>query len=180
MLKIMKNRLTIITALVLFTCTGTFAQQPAPKREESHKYRTILTLAGGGGAFALGVFVGLNAFDDAVNSDRKLWTTAALSAAGGAVGGYFLGRALDKRRKKTDVTRATEEFYRALMDSQRPSRTADLVVDSRQKASLPIFPSSSLRAIKPGTDLPIDTAGSSCDLSRIYLRAALESMNPPE
>jgi len=176
----MKNCLAIITALVLLTSTSTLAQQPAPKREESHKYRTILTLAGGGGAFALGVFVGLNAFDDAVNSDRKLWTTAALSAAGGAVGGYFLGRTLDKRRKKTDVTRATDEFYRALMDSQRPSRTADLVVNSRQKASLPIFPSSSLPAIKPGADLPIDTAGSSCDLSRIYLRAALESMKPPE
>jgi len=67
----MKNRLAIITALVLLTSTSTLAQQPAPKREESHKYRTILTVAGGGGAFALGVFVGLNAFDDAVNSDRK-------------------------------------------------------------------------------------------------------------
>ena len=176
----MKNRLAIITALVLLTSTSTLAQQSAPKREESHKYRTILTVAGGAGAFALGVFVGLNAFDDAVNSDRKLWTTAALSAAGGAVGGYFLGRALDKRRKKTDVTRATEEFYRALMDSQRPSRTADLVVSSRQKASLPNSPSSSWPAIKPGDDLPIDTAGSSCDLSRIYLRAALESMTPSE
>jgi hypothetical protein len=149
-----------------------------------HFHQHLGTAAGaeetGGGAFALGVFVGLNAFDDAVNSDRKLWTTAALSAAGGAVGGYFLGRALDKRRKKTDVTRATEEFYRALMDSQRPSRTADLVVNSRQKASLPNSPSSSWPAIKPGDDLPIDRAGSSCDLSRIYLRAALESMNPPE
>ena len=176
----MKNRLAIITALVLLTSTSTLAQQPAPKREESHKYRTILTLAGGGGAFALGVFVALNAFDDAVNSDRKLWTTAALSAAGGAVGGYFLGRTLDKRRNKTDVTRATDEFYRALMDSQRPSRTADLVVNSRQKASLPISHSSPLPAIKPGADLPIDTAASSCDLSRIYLRAALEKMNPPE
>ena len=101
----MKNRLAIITALVLLTSTSTLAQQSAPKREESHKYRTILTLAGGGGAFALGVFVGLNAFDDAVNSDRKLWTTAALSAAGGAVGGYFLGRAFEERRPTSRVRR---------------------------------------------------------------------------
>ena len=176
----MKNGLAIITALVLLTSTSTLAQQPAPKREESHKYRTILTLAGGGGAFALGVFVGLNAFDDAVNSDRKLWTTAALSAAGGAVGGYFLGRALDKRTKKTNVTRATDEFYQALMHSQRPSRATEPVVNSRQEASSPISLSSSSPVIKPRIDLPIDTPGSSCDLSRIYLRAALESMNPPE
>jgi len=171
MLKTMKNRLAIITALVLFTWSNTFAQS-APKKEESHKYRTILTLAGGGGAFALGVFVGLNAFDDAVNSDRKLWTTALISAAGGAAGGYFLGRALDKRKKKTDVTQATEEFYRALMDSQRPSGATNLVEDS--KASLPMVPLSSLQG------LPIGTAGSSCDLGRIYLRAELEKMNPPE
>jgi len=176
----MKNRLAIIASLVLFTSTSTLAQQPAPKREESHKYRTILTLAGGGGAFALGVFVGLNAFDDAVNSDRKLWTTAAISAAGGAVGGYFLGRALDKRRKKTDVTSATDEFYRALMYSQSPSRATELVANSRQEASLPIFPSCSFPAIKSGRVLAIDTAGSSGDLSRVYLRAALQKMNPSE
>ena len=173
MLKTIKHGLAIITALVLFTGNSTFAQS-APKKEESHKYRTILTLAGGGGAFALGVFVGLNAFDDAVNSDRKLWTTALISAAGGAAGGYFLGRALDKRKKKTDVTHATEEFYRALMDSQRPSGATNLVADSRAKASLPMVPLSSLQG------LPIGTAGSSCDLGRIYLRAALEKMNPPE
>ena len=173
MLKTMKDRLVIITALVLFTWSNTFAQS-TPKKEESHKYRTILTLAGGGGAFALGVFVGLNAFDDAVNSDRKLWTTALISAAGGAVGGYFLGRALDKRKKKTDVTHAAEEFYRALTDSQRPSGTWGLVADTRQKASQPISLLSSLQGP------PIDTAGSSCDLSRLYLRAALEKINPPE
>jgi len=176
----MKNRLAIITALILLTATGTFAQPPAPKSEESHKYRTILTLAGGGGGFALGVFAGLAAFDDAVSSDRKVWTTAALSAAGGAVGGYFLGRALDKRKKKTDVTRASDEFYRALMDSQWPSRATELVANSRQEASLPIFPSSSSPAIKSGRVLPIDTAGSSCDLSRVYLRAALQKMNSSE
>ncbi len=174
MLKTMQHRLAIITALVLFTWSNTFAQSP-PKKEQSHKYRTILTLAGGGGGFALGVFLGFNAFDDAVNADRKLWTTAVISAAGGAVGGYFLGRALDKRGNKTDVTRATEEFYRALTDPQRPSGTAGrLLADSRQEASLAIVPLSSLRG------LPIHTAGSSCDLSRIYLRTALEKMNPPE
>lgn len=173
MLKTMKDRLAILTVLVLFTWSNTFAQS-APKKEESHKYRTILTLAGGGGAFALGVFVGLNAFDDAVNSDRKLWTTALISAAGGAVGGYFLGRALDKRKEKTDITRAAEEFQRALMGPQRPSGTASLLTDSRRKAGPPIVPLSSLQG------LPIDTGGSSYDLSRLYLRATLEKLNPPE
>jgi hypothetical protein len=75
---------------------GQQAQAP-----ESQKYRTIGTIAGGGGGFALGVFAGLALFDDAMNSDRKVWTTALLSAAGGAVGGYFLGRAIDRSSSKS-------------------------------------------------------------------------------
>ena len=50
------------------------------------------------------MFAGLAAFDDSVNSDRKVWTTALVSAAGGAVGGYFIGRAVDKRHMKRGST----------------------------------------------------------------------------
>jgi hypothetical protein len=95
----MKNRLIACSMLALLACSRAFGQQPAPRSGESHKYRTILTLAGGGGGFAVGLVAGLAAFDDAINSDRKVWTTAALSAVGGAVGGYFLGRPLDKRQR---------------------------------------------------------------------------------
>ena len=73
------------------------------KTGESHKYRTIFTLAGAGGGFTVGVFAGLAKFDDAINSDRKVWTTAIVGAGGGAVGGYFLGRILDKRRDRADL-----------------------------------------------------------------------------
>jgi hypothetical protein len=93
----------LIALLVLLSAGQTFAQQPAPKREPSHKYRTILTIAGAGAGFATGFYVGFNAFDDAVNSDRKLWTTSAITAAGGAVGGYFIGRALDNRRNRISL-----------------------------------------------------------------------------
>jgi hypothetical protein len=61
-------------------------------------------LQAGEGGFVVGLVAGLTVFDDATNSDRKVWTAALLSAAGGAVGGYFLGRALDKRTKTTKVT----------------------------------------------------------------------------
>ena len=85
--------------LVGVTGNSAFGQQSPPPRGKSHKYRAIFTLAGGGGGFALGLFAGLAVFDDATNSDRKVWTTAILAGVGGALGGYFLGRALDKRGK---------------------------------------------------------------------------------
>jgi hypothetical protein len=100
--KIMQ-RLIGCCLIVLFVNGWAFGQQPAPNAVESHKYRTILTVAGGGGGFVLGLLTGLSVFDDAVNSDRKVWTTALAGAGGGAVGGYFIGRALDKRGRKTVV-----------------------------------------------------------------------------
>ena len=109
----MKSRLIFSSMLALFTCQWALGQQSGvSKVVESHRYRTILTIAGGGGGFAVGTFVGLAAFDDATNSDGKVWTTAALSGVGGAVAGYFIGRALDKRPKKTTVTQMREELER--------------------------------------------------------------------
>jgi hypothetical protein len=99
----MKNRMIAGALLVLLARNPVYSQTPAAPKE-SHKYRTIFTISGAGGGFALGVFAGLAAFDDSVNSDRKVWTTALLSAAGGAVGGYFIGRAIDKRRLKRGST----------------------------------------------------------------------------
>jgi hypothetical protein len=94
----MKFRVAVAGLLLAAVAHPAFSQQPASQRTESHKYRAICLLAGAGGGFTAGVFVGFAAFDDAVNSDRKVWTTALIGAAGGAVGGYFLGRALDRRR----------------------------------------------------------------------------------
>ena len=88
---------------------------------QSHKNRTIFTIVGAGGGFAAGLFGGLAAFDDSTNSDRKVWTTAALSSVGGAVGGYFLGRSLDNRSKKTTVTWLPPEIKLSLMRSQWPA-----------------------------------------------------------
>ncbi|MBM3789827.1 MAG: hypothetical protein FJW35_05690 [Acidobacteria bacterium] len=75
-------------------------QQRASGQGESHRYRAILTVAGGGGGFTLGVFGGLAAFDDSTYASRKVWTMSLISAAGGAVGGYFLGRHLDRSRSR--------------------------------------------------------------------------------
>lgn len=51
------------------------------------------TAAGAGAGFGLGLYAGLRAFDDAVNSDRKVWTAAIVAGAAGAFVGYLVGRA---------------------------------------------------------------------------------------
>ena len=92
-----------------------FGHQTGHKGSQSHRFRTILTIVGGGGGFTLGAFAGIGAYEDSHNASSKVWTTALIAAAGGAAGGYFLGRALDKRETKTKVTWAPDEFDLSLM-----------------------------------------------------------------
>jgi predicted MFS family arabinose efflux permease len=100
-----QNSVAVFLLLLIFVWSPTkaIAQQSTP----SHKYRTLLTITGAAGGFTAGTFVGLAIFDDARNSDRKVWTTSILGAGGGAIAGYFLGRALDRRIKKTPLAPTT-------------------------------------------------------------------------
>lgn len=97
-------------------CLG---QQGTGKPGPSHKFRTIFTIVGGGGGFVLGVFAGIGAYDDSINASRKITTLAVITGAGGAVGGYFLGRALDKRGAKPGVTRAPDALDLNLMHARK-------------------------------------------------------------
>jgi hypothetical protein len=169
----MKNRLMIWSAFTLFDCGSTFGQQPAPKSSESHKYRTIFTLVGGGGGFAVGLGAGLAAFDDAINSNRKVWTTAAFSAVGGAVGGYFLGRALDKRTKKTKVTRLSDQFEKSLIRSQWSALKADDSPDSWQAALSGGFADGLLAGPRDGVDKANQHLSPYRDVDSLYLVSQL-------
>ena len=55
-------------------------------------FKPVWTTIGAGAGFGLGVWAGLTKFDDAIHSDRKVWTTAIVSAAVGGVLGFVVDR----------------------------------------------------------------------------------------
>jgi len=90
-------RVRIISSLVLVALlTGSapsFADDGSQQKSGGSKGKRAAWIALGAGAgFAGGVFLGLDWFDDATNSDRKVWLTAISFAAAGAITAALLTR----------------------------------------------------------------------------------------
>lgn len=89
--------MTVRRIAVVLTCAGCMAVSSiahAQSRSPQTPRATVAwTIGGAGAGFGVGLWAGLSAFDDAINSERKVWTTAIVGAAVGAVGGYLIGRA---------------------------------------------------------------------------------------
>ncbi len=68
------------------------ADTSGPSPSPSNTKRVVWTLVGIGAGFGAGLFLGLNAFDDSINSDRKVWTSALVGAAAGGLAGNLLSR----------------------------------------------------------------------------------------
>lgn len=80
-------------AAVVVTAYFLGAGAPTAQAQTRSTGKTALwTVVGAGAGFGLGLFLGLNAFDDAINSDRKVWTSAIVGAAAGGTLGYLIGR----------------------------------------------------------------------------------------
>ena len=74
------------------------ATTAAPVEARSRGSKTALwTVVGAGAGFGCGLFIGLAVFDDAISSERKIWTTALASAAAGGALGYFLSHGKGNR-----------------------------------------------------------------------------------
>jgi hypothetical protein len=98
----------------------TSGPSPNPSTKSSSTKRVVWTLVGIGAGFGAGLFLGLNAFDDAVNSDRKVWTGALVGAAAGGLAGNLLSRTVGrspnagvKRADKSRVDVPTSSAFSA-------------------------------------------------------------------
>jgi hypothetical protein len=92
-------RKTIAVLLVASTVAPALAADQQTDRPRRGRGRVVGAIVGAAGGFALGLFGGLTWFDDAVDSERKIWGTALGVAAAGGVAGYFVGRSLDPGRR---------------------------------------------------------------------------------
>ena len=76
----------------------------------------LWTISGAGAGFGIGLWAGLSAFDDAVNSDRKVWTSAIVGAGVGAVAGYLIARARSDRNRPSPAVRAINRARQEAVD----------------------------------------------------------------
>ncbi len=87
-----RNALCFGLAGLLLCHVPLSADTSGPSPKPSSTTRVVWTLVGIGAGFGAGMFLGLNAFDDSVNSDRKVWTSALVGAAAGGLAGNLLSR----------------------------------------------------------------------------------------
>ena len=105
------RRIAIVIAVLMLSASA--RAQSAPTAQESHT--AAWTAVGAGAGFAVGLVGGLRAFDGAVNSDRKVWTTAIVSAAAGGVIAYLIARPRNQRMAPVlKTTRLNDAEARAL------------------------------------------------------------------
>jgi len=110
-------------ALLMLVLTATLAHSQPAAAPPVHKNHAITwTAVGAGAGFALGTLAGLGMFDDAINSDRKVWTTAVGSAAAGGVVAFLLSLP-HKAARHAAPAGLTDVEVRALAASARFQRT---------------------------------------------------------
>jgi hypothetical protein len=105
------HRFLLSVLLLVALGIGTAHADPGSSRSgrtHSTKARWIGVLAGTAAGFAAGLTFGLARFDDDIDSERKVWTSAVAIGAGGGVAGYFVGAAIDRRSRSQ--TRETREL----------------------------------------------------------------------
>ena len=115
-------RRTVTTVMLLLALAGNsiaYAEEPARNSQGGGGGGTALwTALGAGGGFGIGLWAGLTAFDDAIDSDRKVWTSAIVGAAVGGVIGYLIGHT---RAKPAPAARNTRAERGTTLDAPLPA-----------------------------------------------------------
>jgi hypothetical protein len=96
----MRRRLPFVLITLFLIASAAHAQSA---RSSGSRHAAAWIAIGAGGGFGAGLWAGLRGFDQSINSDRKVWTTATVSATAGGVLAYFLTRNKDGRRRVAPV-----------------------------------------------------------------------------
>ena len=79
------------------TPTTTTTNNPTNPPEKPKKKHRWLIPVGAAAGFGAGLLVGFAAFDEAINSEQKIWTTAILMSIGGGLGGWAIAHHWDSQ-----------------------------------------------------------------------------------
>ena len=120
--------LLILTAVLLaWTPSAAAAQTQTQSRRSSTAKRVVWTVVGAAAGFGVGAWFGLHKFDDAVNSDRKVWTSAIVGAAAGGIAGGLLSRNVRpgptfpaSRIERPKLLHGTAKLVKEVEDEYRP------------------------------------------------------------
>jgi hypothetical protein len=120
--------MTVRRTAVVLTCAGCMAVSSIAHAEnrspQTPRATVTWTIGGTGAGFGVGLWAGLSAFDDAINSERKVWTTAVVGAAAGAVGGYLIGRA---RARNSEPSAPRSDAGFSIVESRRSPGRGDVL-----------------------------------------------------
>ncbi|MGH2793246.1 MAG: hypothetical protein ACRDKG_02975 [Actinomycetota bacterium] len=134
--------------------------------------RIVWTLIGAGIGFGAGLMFGLRQFDDAIDSDRKVWTSALVGAgAGGVAGAWLSGRG----SPNPAIRRApplTAPHHSAIVAEPIEGRRS---VDRRIVASVRDYNDAFLRHSRPAADHGRDEPRMLADRERDEPRMLAES-----
>jgi hypothetical protein len=103
----------LVISFLVLAAVPVSAGEPA-RAKAGTKWRQVLTVVGGASGFASGALIGLVAFDDATDSDRKVTTAAIVGAIGGGVAGFLLGKSIDERGLEARAEKAIEDGRRSV------------------------------------------------------------------
>ena len=109
-------RFTQTLALLLVLVTPQLLHAQSLQAAGNHAVRW--TVVGAGAGFGVGLTTGLAAFDDAIDSDRKVWTTAIVGAAVGGTIGYLVGRHHHRGARATATSAPSHKRPRAPLDDR--------------------------------------------------------------
>jgi hypothetical protein len=140
---------------VLLVAPGVARAQSTPSLS---RHTPAWIAVGIGIGFGVGLWTGLTAFDDSTNSDRKVWTTAVVSASAGGLLAYLITRRRkDRQHGASGPTGASSAF----LASRSTPCDARLVHPSEFAPVAPVAPVFvySLRSPASGDSLEALAAG---------------------
>jgi hypothetical protein len=118
-----RELIVVLMALVIFwaapvaAASGDERTQNAPKANSGTGKRVMWTIIGAAAGFGAGVYFGLNQFDDAVNSDQKVWMSALAFAAAGGVTANLLSRNVGSAQPEVRKSGSSEVRRQAVPDT---------------------------------------------------------------